>query len=91
MNALYPHGYAYDVNDWIMPPFNTHDLVYGPDSLIALGCQWQFDVGDMVWKKFAVWPASGFGAVDQYGDWDLEYPGTKAFQLPPWIVPHFSP
>jgi branched-chain amino acid transport system substrate-binding protein len=89
VNALYTHGYAYDVNDWLMPPHNTHDLVYG--SITTLGCQWQFDVGDGVWKKFAVWPAAGFGEVDQYNDWDFEYTGTKAFQLPAWIVPHFSP
>jgi branched-chain amino acid transport system substrate-binding protein len=90
VNALYSHGYAYDVNDWLMPPHATHDIVYGADSLTPLGCQWQFDVGDMVWKKFAVWPASGFGETDQYGDWDFEFTGTKAFQLAPWIVTHFG-
>jgi branched-chain amino acid transport system substrate-binding protein len=94
VNALYnpsSYGYTYDVNDWLMPPHNTHDLAYGPPfGITFLGCQWQFDVGDMVWKKFAVWPASGFGAVDQYGDWDMEYTGTKPFQLPSWIVPHFT-
>jgi len=94
VNALYnpsSYGYVYDVNDWLMAPHTTHDLAYGPSSVVTLGCQWQFDVGDMVWKKFAVWPASGFGEVDQYGDWDFEHTGTKPFQLPSWIVPHFSP
>ena len=94
VDAIYDpdsYGYVYDVNDWIMPPHTTHDIVYGPTALSAIGCQWQFDVGDMVWKKFAVWPASGFGAIDQYGDWDFSYTGTKAFQLAPWIVTHFGP
>ena len=94
VNALYnpsSYGYTYNVTDWIMPPHTTHDLVYGPTSLTAIGCQWQWDLGDSVWKKFAVWPAAGFGATDQYGDWDFEFTGTKAFQLPAWIVPHFSP
>jgi branched-chain amino acid transport system substrate-binding protein len=90
VNALYPHGFAYNATDWLMPPHATHDIVYGADSLTPLGCQWQFDVGDMVWKKFAVWPASGFGETDQYGDWDFEFTGTKAFQLAPWIVTHFG-
>jgi len=93
VNAIYnpsSYGYTYDVNDWLMPPHNTHDIVWGPSSVVALGCQWQFDVGDMVWKKFAVWPASGFGEADQYGDWDYEFTGTKAFQLAPWIVTHFG-
>ncbi len=95
VNALYnpsSYGYVYDVNDWLMAPHTTHDLAYGAtDSVVTLGCQWQWDVGDSVWKKFAVWPAAGFGAVDQYRDWDFEFTGTKAFQLPAWIVPHFSP
>jgi len=93
VNALYnpsSYSYTYDVNDWVMPPHTTHDLVYGPGSATGIGCQWQWDVGDSVWKKFCVWPAEGSGAVDQYGDWDFEYTGTKDFQMPIWVVPHFS-
>jgi len=93
VNAIYnpsSYGYTYDVNDWVMPPHTTHDLVYGPGSATGVGCQWQFDVGDMVWKKFCVWPAEGFGETDQYGDWDFSYTGTKAFQMPAWVVPHFT-
>lgn len=93
VDALYDpdsYGYVYDVNDWVMPPHTTHDLVYGPGSATGIGCQWQFDVGDMVWKKFCVWPATGFGETDQYGDWDFSYTGTKAFQMPAWVVPHFT-
>jgi len=93
VDALYDpdsYGYVYDVNDWVMPPHTTHDLVYGPGSATGMGCQWQWDVGDSVWKKFCVWPAEGSGAVDQYGDWDFEYTGTKAFQMPAWVVPHFT-
>ena len=93
VNALYnpsSYGYTYDVNDWVMPPHTTHDLVYGPGSATGIGCQWQWDVGDSVWKKFGVWPVTGSGGVDQYGDWDFEYTGTKAFQMPAWVVPHFS-
>lgn len=93
VDALYDpdsYGYTYDVNDWVMPPHTTHDLVYGPGSATGIGCQWQFDVGDMVWKKFGVWPAAGFGETDQYGDWDFSYTGAKAFQMPAWLVPHFT-
>jgi len=85
------YGYTYDGNDWLMPPHTTHDLVYGPGSATGLGCQWQFDIGAGSWKKFAVWPATGFGITDQYGDWDFEYDGTKAFIMPNWLVPHFTP
>lgn len=93
VNALYnpsSYGYVYDVNDWVMPPCTTHDLVYGPSSATGMGCQWQWDATAGQWKKFAVWPAEGFGVTDQYGDWDFEYPGTKDFYMPPWVVPHFS-
>jgi hypothetical protein len=94
VDALYDpdsYGYVYDVNDWLMPIHTTHDLVYGPGSATGIGCQWQFDIGAGSWKKFAVWPATGFGITDQYGDWDFQYTGTKAFQMPTWVVPHFTP
>jgi len=83
-------GYTYAAADWVMPPHTTHDLVYGPGSATGIGCQWQWDVGDGVWKKFGIWPAEGSGGVDQYGNWDFKYTGTKDFQMPAWLVPHFS-
>jgi branched-chain amino acid transport system substrate-binding protein len=91
------YGYTYDVNDWVMPPNTTHDLAYGPGGIdgavrsTGIGCQWQWDGDASVWKKVGVWPAEGYGTIDQYGDWDFEYDGTVPFELPAYVVPHFAP
>jgi branched-chain amino acid transport system substrate-binding protein len=88
------YGYTYDVNDWVMPPHTTHDLAYGPGGVdgnvraTGIGCQWQWDAGASVWKKKGVWPASGYGEVDQYGDWDFEYTGTVPLVIPAYLVGH---
>lgn len=84
------YGYTYDENDWLMPPHTTHDIVYGPGLLTGVGCQWQWDTSQ--WKKFGVWPAevSGADLVDQYGDWNFAYTGTKALIVPSWVIAHFG-
>jgi hypothetical protein len=93
VTALYPHigtaGYpAYNAANWTMPAHTTHDLVTGPGYMTGVGCQWQWDVGDSLWKKFGIWPTEFLGAdlKDQYGDWNFEYPGTKDIQLSPGVV-----
>jgi branched-chain amino acid transport system substrate-binding protein len=91
--ALYPHigtaGYpAYNAANWTMPIHTTHDLVTGPDYMTGVGCQWQWDAGASLWKKFGVWPMEIAGAdlKDQYGDWNFAYPGTKALILVPGVA-----
>jgi hypothetical protein len=93
VTALYPHigtaGYpAYNAANWTMPAHTTHDLVTGPGYMTGVGCQWQWDVGDSLWKKFGIWPTEFLGTdlKDQYGDWNFEYPGTKDIQLSPGVV-----
>jgi hypothetical protein len=94
VGALYPHigtaGYpTYDAADWKMPAHTTHDLVYGPGYVTGIGCQWQWDAGASMWKKFGVWPTDFGGGTDlkdQYGDWNFEYTGTKAIMLVPGVT-----
>ncbi len=71
-----------------MPPHTTHDLVYGPGYLTGVGCQWQWDEGAGMWRKFGVWPREVAGAdlKDQYGDWNFAYTGTKDLILNPAAV-----
>jgi len=86
------YGYTYNAADWATPPHTTHDLAYGPEWAHGVGCQWQWDSAAGQWKKFGIWPAEVAGAdlVDQYGDWNFEFPGTKDLILPTWVVGHFG-
>jgi hypothetical protein len=94
VGALYPHigtaGYpAYDAADWTMPAHTAHDLVYGPGYVTGVGCQWQWDAGASMWKKFGVWPTDFGGGTDlkdQYGDWNFAYTGAKAILLVPGVT-----
>jgi branched-chain amino acid transport system substrate-binding protein len=87
---LASYGYTYNANDWKTPPCTTHDVVYGPEGAHGVGCQWQWDTATSQWTKFGIWPAEGTGVVDQYGDWDFEFPGTKDLILGPWVTAHFG-
>ena len=93
VTTLYPHigtaGYPdYDAADWTTPPHTAHDIVYGPDYVFGVGCQWQWDSDAGMWKKFAVWPMEFEGAdlKDKYGDWNFELTGTKDLLLIPAAV-----
>jgi hypothetical protein len=93
VSDLYPHigtaGFpAFDAADWTMPPHTTHDLVYGPDYVTGIGCQWQWDADAGMWRKFGVWPREVAGAdlKDQYGDWNFARDGTKDLVLNPAAV-----
>ncbi|MBM3174760.1 MAG: ABC transporter substrate-binding protein [Chloroflexi bacterium] len=66
------------------PPKYPHDLVYGPGRLTGLGSQW------IDGKTICVWPKKEFGAVDDYGDWRFEYPGTVPFVIAPEVLAKFK-
>ena len=56
----------------------THDVTWGPGYVTALGVQWQD--GELK----AVWPPPD-------GSWnDVVYGGTVEYQLPPWVVDHWT-
>lgn len=89
--ALYP-GTEYNTADWVMPPHTTHDIIYGPEYVTAVGVQWQWDEAAGVWKKVGIWPMEieGVDLVDQYGDWNFQYPGTKPLVIPQNVIDHFG-
>ncbi len=89
--ALYP-GTEYNAADWVMPPHPTHDLIYGPEWVTGVGAQWQWDEAAGVWKKVGIWPMEieGVDLVDQYGDWNFQYPGTKPLVIPQNVIDHFG-
>jgi len=86
------YGYTYSAGDWLTPPHTTHDVAYGPEGAHGIGCQWQWDSAAGQWKKLGIWPAEIPGAdlVDQYGDWNFEFPGTVDLIIPPYVASHFS-
>jgi hypothetical protein len=93
VSELYPTvgtaGYPdYDAADWTASPHTQHELVIGPGHMTGLGCQWQWDEGASMWRKFAVWPMEIPGAdlKDEYGDWNFAYPGTRDLVLNPSAV-----
>lgn len=56
----------------------SHDVTWGPGYITALGVQWQD--GELK----AVWPPPD-------GSWnDVVYAGTVEYQLPPWVVEHWT-
>jgi branched-chain amino acid transport system substrate-binding protein len=85
---LASHNKTYDQNEWmcgyafgVQYPHFAHDLVYGPGYATGIGSQWQDGM------KVGVWPMD-FGndydaaLTDQYGCWNLEYPGTVDVLIP---------
>ena len=101
VNSLYSLGgynttYTYSANDWTMPPHTSHDLVYGPGLMTGVGAQWQWDATAGQWKKVGIWPIDygneyGEPLIDQYGSWNVTYPGTKALVIPQNVVDHHKP
>jgi len=70
----------------VQQPHIAHDTVYGPGYQTGTGSQWQEVEGAGV--KVGIWPVQllppatpistlkAYGLVDQYGNWNFEYPGT---------------
>jgi hypothetical protein len=85
VGALYDlasYGKTYVQSQWkvassaMSGPCIAHDTVYGPGWQTGIGSQWQDG------KKVGVWPvdlgdAYDAALTDQYGNWNMEYPGTK--------------
>lgn len=53
----------------------THDVIWGPGYVTALGTQWQD--GELV----ATWPNGWEG---------IKYEGTVDYKIPPWVIEHWS-
>jgi len=66
------------------PPKCPHDLVYGPGRLTGIGTQW------VDGELKGVWPKKEYGSVDDYGDWNFEYPGTVPFVIAPEVLAKFK-
>jgi branched-chain amino acid transport system substrate-binding protein len=66
------------------PPKFPHDLIYGPGRLTGVGTQW------IDGELKCVWPKKEYGAVDAYGDWKIEYPGTVPFVIAPEVLAKFK-
>jgi branched-chain amino acid transport system substrate-binding protein len=76
----------------VQQPHIAHDTVYGPDYQTGCGSQWQEVSG--AGKKVGVWPKQLYPSdtptatliaaslIDQYGNWNFQYPGTEKLILP---------
>jgi branched-chain amino acid transport system substrate-binding protein len=70
----------------------ANDLVYGPGFTTGVGSQWQ--LVDGAGTKVGIWPKQvapaatptatliALGLIDQYGNWNFQYEGTKKTILP---------
>jgi branched-chain amino acid transport system substrate-binding protein len=76
----------------VQQPHIAHDIVFGPGLVTGVGSQWQ--VVDGEGTKVGVWPKQLFpdgtpietlianAQIDQYGNWNFQYPGTAKLILP---------
>jgi hypothetical protein len=90
--GLYPSA-TYAACDWAMPGHTTHDLVYGPGYLTGIGAQWQWDGVGGAWHKVGIWPidygsSEDAALTDQYGCWNMDYPGIVPMVIPSAVVSH---
>jgi len=74
----------YPLDSPACPPMCPHDIMYGPGFQTGVGTQWQD--GELK----GVWPKKEYGAVDTFGDWRFEYPGTVALKIAPYAVDKFK-
>jgi branched-chain amino acid transport system substrate-binding protein len=74
----------YPLDSPACPPMCPHDIMYGPGYQTGVGTQWQD--GELK----GVWPKKEYGAVDTFGDWRFEYPGTVALKISPEAVDKFK-
>jgi len=52
-------------------------------GLVLAGCTEETDIGEGV--KTCFWPfQTGGNLTDVHGDWDFQYSGTQAFEVPDW-------
>jgi hypothetical protein len=70
-----------------MPPYTTHDLVYGPGWVTGLGVQWVETGGGIqigVWPENTTWQTQNiFSRMISGLNWtDIEYDGTVDFIIP---------
>ncbi len=76
-------------------PHEPHDLIYGPGYATGIGSQWQkLSGGTGAAAKVGIWPKQvapsstpiayliSHGLIDQYGNWNFQYPGTMPLILP---------
>jgi branched-chain amino acid transport system substrate-binding protein len=74
----------YPLDSPACPPMCPHDIVYGPGYQTGVGTQWQDG------QLKGVWPKKEYGAVDTFGDWRFEYPGTVALKIAPEAADKFK-
>jgi branched-chain amino acid transport system substrate-binding protein len=74
----------YPMGSTACPPMCPHDIMYGPGYQTGVGTQWQDG------QLKGVWPKKEYGAVDAYGDWRFEYPGTVALKIAPEAAAKFK-
>jgi branched-chain amino acid transport system substrate-binding protein len=74
----------YPLDSPACPPMCPHDIMYGPGFQTGVGTQWQ----DGALK--GVWPKKEYGAVDTFGDWRFEYPGTVPLKIAPEAADKFK-
>jgi len=81
------YGWTYNQNEWkvnvsaMMGAHIAHDYCYGPGYQTGVATQWQDGT------KVGVWPIDlgddyDEALTDQYGCWNLEYPGREDVVIP---------
>ena len=80
-------GYSDNGPNFRMPPYTTHDLVYGPTWMTSVGIQWQSGVQIGVWPNNDTWTDQNMISRLWAGiNWtDVQYPGTTNFAIPEWM------
>ena len=80
-------GYSDNGPNFRMPPYTTHDLVYGPTWETDIGMQWQSGVQIGVWPNNGTWTDQNMISRWFAGiNWtDVQYPGTTDFVIPDWM------
>jgi branched-chain amino acid transport system substrate-binding protein len=73
--------------NFTMPPYTTHDIVYGPTWVSGIGIQWQSGVQIGVWPNNGTWTDQNMISRLFAGiNWtDVQYPGTTNFTIPEWM------
>jgi branched-chain amino acid transport system substrate-binding protein len=83
------HNVGYDAGcNFTMPPYTTHDLVYGPTWQTGIGVQWQ-SPGEQVgvWPNNETWTDQNtmsrcWGFIAGINWTDVQYPGITDFVIP---------
>jgi branched-chain amino acid transport system substrate-binding protein len=77
-NGAVVSDWTYNSDDWTMPPFTTHDLIFG--SRAADGSTWAGGIGSQ-------WQDDG-GGLEKVCIWPLAYAVTSGFppDMPTWLA-----